>query len=598
MHKALIRRLAVSCVVVSALTISPLSHAVTILSGPSFTPAPNAPLAGTLQLTTDVDSRVSVLVSDGMNFWEKDFYDYATTHSVPLLGFKPDQTNLILVTVYDKYRQSYSAPQLLTFITDPLPTTFPKTTVLTSEPDRMEPGYTLFMVQVRNYAKNYITMVDNSGQVVWYSPAPGAFDDDVRQLDNGDLFITDSGNRFQEINMLGETVNTLNAPVGWPVDLHDGIPTSHGTVLYISHTNRVVPNFPSSSIISNAALVTVTVQDCPIVEISATNGALLNVWSTLDLLDPTRITYLTYESSGPSGIVDNEHANAVLEDPSDDSIIVSLRNQNAVFKFSRATGQLKWILGAPANWDASWQPYLLSPVGAPFGWNYGQHAPMITPQGTLLVYDDGNFRASPFDITVPDQDNYSRAVEYDIDETNMEVSQVWDSTQANADRLYTPIVGDADWLPQTRNVLVTHGYVTYINGVSPSSAAPKATMVRIRELTHDPVPEVVFDYSIFDYTNTSTGYLGDFVYRSDRIPDLYAHPANPVTDLVVREANTIPCLEFSGDSTRTYVIQASTDLMDWITIGSAVQGEGPGEFDFSDLNARQFNARFYRVVTQ
>ena len=49
-------------------------------------------------------------------------------------------------------------------------------------------------------------------------------------------------------------------------------------------------------------------------------------------------------------------------------------------------------------------------------WNYAQHAPQITPQGTLLLYDNGNYRASPFDSLVLDSANYSRAVEYRINE--------------------------------------------------------------------------------------------------------------------------------------------------------------------------------------
>ena len=93
---------------------------------------------------------------------------------------------------------------------------------------------------------------------------------------------------------------------------------------------------------------------------------------------------------------DNEHANAILEDPRDNSIVVSIRHQDAVIKFTR-NGQLKWILGPHANWGAQWQKYLLTPVGTPFEWQYAQHAPELTPQGTLLVYDDGNYRASPFE---------------------------------------------------------------------------------------------------------------------------------------------------------------------------------------------------------
>ena len=110
-----------------ACVLSPRAHAVTILTGPSFTPAANAPLAGLLQLTTDVNSRISVLVSDGMDIWERDFCDYATTHSVPLLGFKPGRTNEILVTVYDKDRNACTAPQLLTFVTAPYQQVFPPT---------------------------------------------------------------------------------------------------------------------------------------------------------------------------------------------------------------------------------------------------------------------------------------------------------------------------------------------------------------------------------------------------------------------------------------------------------------------------------------
>lgn len=457
----------------SVLAVSPRSFAVTILSGPSFTPAANAPLAGVLHLTTDVDSRVSVLLSDGTNLWESNFYDFVTTHSETLLGFKPGRTNLIQVTVYDKYRNACTAAQLLEFITAPLPAYFPTSVLLTNEPAKMEPGYTLFIIQNRTANTFYITIIDNSGEVVWYCAPPQSYDIDVRQLDNGDLFIPQQSpaNNFLEINMLGATVNTWKAPAGYPVNEHDGVPTDHGTILYLSDVSRVVSNFPSSDTISNAPLKTVNVDDNPVVEISATNATLVNSWSPMNMLDPTRVTYLTYTTVSAYG-VDNEHANAVLEDTNDNSIIVSLRDQNAVIKFSRATGQLKWILGPPATWPTNFQPYLPAPVGTPFEWNYAQHAPMLTPQGTLLLYDDGNYRASPFDTSILDWNNYSRAVEFSINETNMQVSQVWDSGVSNNDRLFTPIVGKAQWLPQTRDVLVTYGYVTYINGASRAPTHP------------------------------------------------------------------------------------------------------------------------------
>ncbi len=201
------------------------SRALTITSGPFFIEAANAPLAGTLQLTTDQASRVSVSVSDGQGSWQRSFYDFATTHSVPLLGFKPGRTNQITVTLYDRFRGQVTAPQPLLFITSPLPTNFPVITLLQADPARIEPGYTLFRVGVGNETYWYGVIVDNSGDVVWYSAVP--FTADLRRLGNGDLFMPGT-DRFVEMNLLGETVNTWIVPTNLPINLHDGVPTDHG----------------------------------------------------------------------------------------------------------------------------------------------------------------------------------------------------------------------------------------------------------------------------------------------------------------------------------------------------------------------------------
>jgi hypothetical protein len=323
------------------------------------------------------------------------------------------------------------------------------------------------------------------------------------------------------------------------------------------------------------------------------DGEPLNNWPLIDMLQPTRIDYLTFST----GFVDCEHANAVLEDPIDDSIIVSMRHQDAVVKFSRATGDIKWILGPHANWSAEFQPCLLAPKGSPFAWNYAQHGPMLTPQGTLLLYDDGNFRASPFDPGVADTNNYSRAVEFSIDEQRMEVSQVWEYSGTNDDRLFTGIVGNADWLPQKGNVLVTFGSVLYENGLSPSRVAPGATMARIKEVTHAQTPEVVFDLAFFDFGNTNPAYTGCLVYRSHRVPDLYSTLPAPVEDLAVQLADGVALLQFSANPARHYTIQRSADLLQWSAIGAATD-TGNGDFEFEDVLPPAEPVRYYRVLTQ
>lgn len=357
----------------------------------------------------------------------------------------------------------------------------------------------------------------------------------------------------------------------------------------------MVTNFPSNDTDPNAPRVTANIDDNPVVEISQTNGAILNAWSPLDMLDPTRVTYLTYEFRVSYG-VDNEHANAIIEDPRDNSLIVSLRDQNAVFKFTRA-GQLKWILGPPTNWSEQFAPYLLAPIGTPFEWNYGQHAPELTPAGTLMLFDDGIERASPYDPPINYQTNYSRAVEYAINETNMEVTQVWDTTLAEGDNLFTPVMGNADYLPQRRNVLVTYSSVSYVNGVHPSAYSANATMVRIREYTHDPIPEIVFDLSFFDSANTSSSYTGYLAYRSHRIPDLYAHPIQPVGDLRISRDGALMVVQFSADPAHSYRLQSSSDLQNWNDLGTPSGPDEFGEYEFVDLNSAQAGPHFYRIAT-
>ena len=73
--------------------------------------------------------------------------------------------------------------------------------------------------------------------MVWYSAVPSTAD--LRRLDNGDLFMPCTNN-FVEMNLLGQTVNTWIVPANLPINLHDGVPTDHGTILYLSTANEVV----------------------------------------------------------------------------------------------------------------------------------------------------------------------------------------------------------------------------------------------------------------------------------------------------------------------------------------------------------------------
>jgi hypothetical protein len=469
---------------------------------------------------------VSVSVNDGKKPWKRDFFYFGTNHSEILLGFKANRTNEISVSVRDQFGNTFKLAKPLSFITAPLPKDMPTFRLRRNNLKKMEPGYTLFRVGTPSLLKvgiftvrrGYVSIVDNSGELVWYSDLPTV--GDVRQLTNGDLFFpVRMESAFAEVNMLGQAVKIWNTR--YFVDPHEDFITGHGTFFYLERRLKLDAIFPSSVNAPRAPLVTTNLSYYRVVEMSDANWPgvnILNIWSLENMLDPARFDYLTYRipEEGP----DPQHANAIFEDPRDHSIIVSLRNQDAVVKFSRS-GEIKWILGPHENWGPQWQRYLLKPVGRPFEWNYGQHAPVLTPQGTLLLFDNGNRRAEPFAPQVPDQANYSRAVEFRINEANMQVSQVWQFADKNKDRLYAGTLGNASWLPQTGNVLVTFGCITYENGAHPDPIAPNASVARIKEVTHEVKPSVVFDLELSDPNNTNSTSLGYEVYRSYRIPDLY-----------------------------------------------------------------------------
>ena len=115
-------------------------------------------------------------------------------------------------------------------------------------------------------------------------------------------------------------------------------------------------------------------------------------------------------------------------------------------------------------------------------------------------------------------------------------------------------------------------------------------------MTHEAVPKVVFDLSFFDPTNSQPTYLGYLCYRSDRIPDLYAHPMTPVQDLKVSFSVAGPRLQFSGDPNWSYTLEASTNQLQWQSLGTAMPGAVPDTYEFLDSSADLSTARFYRVV--
>jgi hypothetical protein len=184
-----------------------------------------------------------------------------------------------------------------------------------------------------------------------------------------------------------------------------------------------------------------------------------------------------------------------------------------------ATGEIRWILGDPSEWESPWKEKLLQKVGD-WRWPYHQHGPQLTSRGTLLMYDNGNYRSIPPAEKTSAKDNFSRVLELEIDEEAMTVKNVWEyrGGQKNHPTFYAPFYGEADELPKTGNILITDGGHIELEGGIPSDKIPSDYQwARLLEITHEKSPELVWEVKVASPPARNVGWS---IYRSERIPSL------------------------------------------------------------------------------
>jgi arylsulfate sulfotransferase len=504
---------------------------------PQFHLDPNGrtPLSGLLTFTTKEPSVSRITVSDGERRWTiRDFHGpTASAHEQVILGLRPDRNHTLEIVVREASGTEFPWDEPISFTTAPLPDDLPELTFVDSDPDRMEPGVTVFCVRksARFGPKDfgYLVAVDALGDVVWLYDA-GENLGDFRQLANGNIVYLAFDNRAVEIDLLGDVIAQWYAARRWP-ETHVGsgaIPvdtdTFHheifempgGNLLTLSTEVREFPDYPTSETDPDAPLETAKVVGDVVVEFSR-DGSIVHAWSTFEVCDAYRICYLSlcdyWIKKGLPETRDWSHGNAVVHDPNDDSFVVSLRHLDAVIKIDRSSGALKWILGTPGGWREPWSEHLLTPT-VPFDWPYHQHNCEITADGNIMLFDNGNFRARPFEAKRPATENYSRAVEYAIDAESKTVAQVWSLGGPGPDALYSTFISSAARLAETGNVLVNFGGLTSDeDGYPTDDVATGYGWIRIVEVTHDPEPETLFEL-IIDERAKEKGWD---VYRARRL---------------------------------------------------------------------------------
>lgn len=458
-------------------------------------------------------------------------------------GMRPDRLHHLTVKLTDPVSQRMEKSKPLEFRTPPLPDSFPPLEVTLADKDRVEPGVTIFPVNLwrndqsmMNYG--YLIAVDESGEVVWLLRS-GHRTADLRRLSNGHMLYQHGNYRYAfEIDLLGNIVRQWHASRLTPAPTQQSIPVDIDTMHHeiVEHPNGnfftlsthliEVDKFPTSVNDPGAAWESAHVVTDHLIEFNPDTGEVVRRIDLRKFLDPDRFGYLSlssfwkpkYDKRIDSPSRDWSHANGLVLLPEEDAVIVSFRHLDCLIKIDLATESIRWIFGTPEGWSEKWHHYFLKPDNSQIEWPAHQHSPQILANGNLRLYDNGNYRARPFEKPVPTNQNRSRIVEYEINEKEKSVRQVWQYDGSPDNTFFCPFYCEADSLPQTGNLMVTNGGHIELEDGTPFAIVPgERQWANIFEVTSDSEPDIVFNIQCASPIGSPFGWS---IYRSMKLSSL------------------------------------------------------------------------------
>lgn len=311
-----------------------------------------------------------------------------------------------------------------------VPDDFPTITV-TVPASNTAPGYifiTSFDGPGLPTAAPYIMILDNRGDLVfWHKQPPNRAGTDFKKQPNGWLTYYDrTVGKFRALDETYSTVRLFGAINHW-TNHHDFQLLPNGHQLYLIYDPRTID---MSQVVPgghpNALVYGLIVQ-----EVDANNQVVFEwqSWDHIALTDSNQD--LTTQE------IDLIHGNAVEVD-FDGNLLVSSRHLDEVTKIDRRTGAIIWRWGGKRN--------QFTFVNDPRGFSH-IHDIRLLPNGHYTIYDNGN-NLSP---------EYSRALEYVLDQENKTATLVWE--YRNRPDTFAWGMGNAQRLPNG-NTLIGWGTAT------------------------------------------------------------------------------------------------------------------------------------------
>ena len=352
------------------------------------------PLVAIVRFCTDEPVVSKLIVNDGRKSRTLTYgRDYDAVNGLPIIGMRSDTEHLVTVEAGEAEAVN------LTYKTPPLPkdsAEWPTIAIKTAMTSEMQAGYTLLSVRRRvNQRQQFMTpaqidftvrwgmlmVLDEGGECVWYYTSNNRIAG-IQQLSNGNLFFHHVDFRSIEMDMCGNIIRTFYASDRPGGEVREGIPIEaaslhhqphqmpNGNFLAMTANAREIDNYYTSETDPDAPRATQPVVGDNFVEFTPDGEVVWN-WNTFDHLDVYRWSYhlmeVYWHNRGFPKHLDWTHGNGITYDQRDDSVVASLRHQDAVLKIDKQSGEIKWILGDHQNWNSPQKEKLLRAHGEKLG---------------------------------------------------------------------------------------------------------------------------------------------------------------------------------------------------------------------------------------
>ncbi|MFH1049853.1 MAG: aryl-sulfate sulfotransferase [bacterium] len=260
-------------------------------------------------------------------------------------------------------------------------------------------------IKFDNNGNENFYLFDNYGNKIYIDTSSELYNSNYCQMLSNGFWSIYKDSKYRIYNQDMQLVDSINYTGEFTPDVHDMNVLPNGHYILIGIEQRLM----DMSEIVEGGEKDATIIGAHLIEVDK-DGTVYWSWNSFDhfnILDVTDEVDLT------NMIIPFTHANSITIDL-DGNIILSCRNLDEITKIDKITGDIIWRLGGSSCKNNEFI-FVNDTISGFYGFSH-QHSVNVLPNGNILLYDNGTMK--------PEQ--YSRAVEYELDENNMTATKVWE----------------------------------------------------------------------------------------------------------------------------------------------------------------------------